>query len=92
MKHFSYLGDTIVGSQVNIGAGAVTANFDGVNKNISRIGNQAFIGSDAVLISPVRIGRKAIVGAGSVVTKGRSVADGSTVVGVPAKTVKKKGS
>ena len=90
MKHFSYLGDAIVGSQVNIGAGTVTANFDGENKNVARIGNNAFIGSDAVLISPVRIGRKAIVGAGSVVTKGKNVADGTTVVGVPAVNMGKK--
>jgi bifunctional UDP-N-acetylglucosamine pyrophosphorylase/glucosamine-1-phosphate N-acetyltransferase len=90
MKHFSYLGDAVVGSGANIGAGTVTANFDGQNKNVARIGNQAFIGSDAVLISPVKIGRKAIVGAGSVVTRGKNVPDGSTVVGVPAKIIGKK--
>jgi bifunctional UDP-N-acetylglucosamine pyrophosphorylase/glucosamine-1-phosphate N-acetyltransferase len=90
MKHFSYLGDAVVGSQVNIGAGTVTANFDGANKNIARIGNNAFIGSDAVLISPVRIGRKATVGAGSVVTKGKNVADGAVVVGVPAVNIPRK--
>ena len=93
MKHFSYLGDASVGSSVNIGAGTVTANFDGQQKNMTRIANHAFIGSDAVLISPVKIGKRAIVGAGSVVTKGKNVPDGGVVVGVPAKAVvKKKGS
>ncbi|HBG61426.1 MAG: hypothetical protein A2Y03_01285 [Omnitrophica WOR_2 bacterium GWF2_38_59] len=90
MKHFSYLGDTFVGSHVNIGAGMVTANFDGKQKHISRIADHAFIGSNSTLISPVRIGKKAVVGAGSVVTRGKVVPDGRVVVGVPAKIVEKK--
>ena len=84
MKHFSYLGDSIIGENVNIGAGTVVANFDGINKHVTRISKNAFIGSDAVLISPVKIGKKAIVGAGSVVTKGKVVPDGGVVAGVPA--------
>lgn len=84
IKHFSFLGDANIGSHVNIGAGTVTANFDGVNKNKTTILNHAFIGSDSVLIAPVRIGKRAVVGAGSVVTKGKKVPDGCVAVGVPA--------
>jgi bifunctional UDP-N-acetylglucosamine pyrophosphorylase/glucosamine-1-phosphate N-acetyltransferase len=85
MKHFSFLGDALVGSNVNIGAGTITANFDGVRKNQTKIGNGAFIGSDSILIAPVKIGNKAVVGAGSVVTKGKVVPDGGIAVGVPAR-------
>ena len=85
MKHFSFLGDALVGSDVNIGAGTITANFDGVRKNQTKIGNGAFIGSDSILIAPVKIGNRAVVGAGSVVTKGKVVPDGGMAVGVPAK-------
>lgn len=84
MKHFSYLGDAVLGSEVNVGAGAVTANFDGKAKHTTRIGDQAFIGSDAVLISPVKVGAQAVVGAGSVVTKGKIIPSGGMAVGVPA--------
>ena len=87
MKHFSYLGDTIVGKAVNIGCGTVVANFDGRNKNQTIIEDQAFIGSDTVLRAPVRIGKKAVTGAGSVVT--RDVAAGTVVAGVPARPLKK---
>ena len=90
MKHFSYLGDSSVGSDVNIGAGMVTANFDGKHKHSARIADYAFIGSNSTLISPVKIGKKAVVGAGSVVTRGKVVPDGRTVFGVPAKIVAKK--
>jgi len=85
MKHFSFLGDALVGSNVNIGAGTITANFDGVRKSQTKIGDGAFIGSDSILIAPVKIGKKAVVGAGSVVTKGKVVPDGGIAVGVPAK-------
>ncbi len=85
MKHFSFLGDATVGSGVNIGAGTITANFDGRRKNPTKIGDGAFIGSDTVLIAPVRIGKKAVVGAGSVVTKGKNVPDRGIAVGVPAR-------
>jgi bifunctional UDP-N-acetylglucosamine pyrophosphorylase/glucosamine-1-phosphate N-acetyltransferase len=89
MKHFSFLGDAFIGSGVNIGAGTVTANYDGKNKNVTRIGDQAFIGSDSVLIAPIKIGKKATVGAGSVVTRGKNIPDQSVVVGVPARIIKK---
>jgi len=90
MHHVGYLGDTKVGRRVNIGAGAVVANFDGKKKNQTVIKDQAFIGSDAVLIAPVVIGKKAVVGAGSVVTQRHDVEDGTVVAGVPARVLKKK--
>ncbi len=90
MKHFSFLGDSIIGSKVNIGAGTVTANFDGVDKNTTRVADGAFIGSDAILISPVKIGKNAIVGAGSVVTKDKTIPDGAVVTGVPAQIISRK--
>ncbi|HBR14875.1 MAG TPA: bifunctional UDP-N-acetylglucosamine diphosphorylase/glucosamine-1-phosphate N-acetyltransferase GlmU [Candidatus Omnitrophica bacterium] len=90
MKHFSYLGDSLVGSKVNIGAGTITANFDGQKKNQTIIKDQAFIGSDSILIAPVKVGKKAIVGAGSVVTKGKIIPDGSIVVGVPARVIARR--
>lgn len=85
-KHFCYIGDSVIGRGVNIGAGTVTANFNGKGKNITVVGDGAFIGSDTMLVAPVRVGKKAATGAGSVVTK--DVAAGATVVGVPAKLLK----
>jgi bifunctional UDP-N-acetylglucosamine pyrophosphorylase/glucosamine-1-phosphate N-acetyltransferase len=90
MKHFSYLGDALLGANVNIGAGTITANFDGRQKNVTKISDGAFIGSDAVLIAPVKVGRKAVVGAGSVVTKGTTIPDGGLAVGVPARIIVKE--
>lgn len=90
MKHFSFLGDTTVGANVNIGAGVVTANYDGKNKNRTMIADSAFIGSDAILVAPVNIGRSAIVGAGSVVPKNMAVKSKSVVMGVPARLFKDK--
>jgi bifunctional UDP-N-acetylglucosamine pyrophosphorylase/glucosamine-1-phosphate N-acetyltransferase len=88
-KHFSFLGDATVGQGANIGAGVVTANFDGVNKNKTFIGPKAFIGSDAILVAPNKIGARAIVGAGSVVAKGKNIPAGTLAVGVPARVIKK---
>ncbi len=90
VKHFSYLGDATVGKEVNIGAGAVTANFDGKNKNITKISDGAFIGSGAILVSPTKVGKRSILGAGSVLTKGQRIPDGNTAIGVPAKVTKGK--
>ena len=90
MKHFSFLGDAVVGSKVNIGAGTVTANYDGKNKNRTHIGNEAFIGSDSILVAPVKIGKRAMTGAGSVVTKGKVVPEGKIAVGVPARILGRK--
>lgn len=83
--HFSYLGDADIGPETNIGAGTVTANFDGQRKHRTTIGAAAFIGSDTVLRAPVVVGDGARTGAGSVVTK--DVPDHRLVVGVPARLV-----
>jgi bifunctional UDP-N-acetylglucosamine pyrophosphorylase/glucosamine-1-phosphate N-acetyltransferase len=84
--HVSYLGDCAVGAGANIGAGTITANYDGEHKHGTEIGPGAFIGSDTILRAPVRVGAGARTGAGSVVTK--DVADGATVVGVPARQIR----
>lgn len=87
MGHFSYIGDTTTGPDVNIGAGTITCNFDGKNKNHTEIGEGAFIGSDTMLVAPVEIGTGARTGAGAVVT--RNVPPNSLAVGMPARTIKK---
>ena len=88
-RHFGYLGDARIGREVNIGAGTVTANFDGKKKNVTVIKDKAFIGSDTVLVAPVTIGKSAKTGAGSVVLKHRNVPEASVVAGVPARLIKK---
>jgi bifunctional UDP-N-acetylglucosamine pyrophosphorylase/glucosamine-1-phosphate N-acetyltransferase len=69
VNHLSYIGDTVMGSGVNIGAGTITCNYDGVNKHKTQIGNGVFVGSDTQLIAPVTIGDGATIGAGSTITK-----------------------
>ena len=86
MHHFSYLGDATVGEHVNIGAGTITCNFDGERKNHTDIGDGAFIGSDTMLIAPVKVGAHAQTGAGAVVNK--DVPPGAVVVGVPARLLR----
>lgn len=83
MGHFSYVGDADLGARVNIGAGAITCNFDGVAKHRTTIGRDAFIGSGTMLVAPLTVGEGAVTGAGAVVT--RDVADGALVVGAPAR-------
>jgi len=68
-NHLAYVGDSIVGSRVNIGAGTITCNFDGVNKHQTIIEDDVFIGSDTQLVAPVRVGRGATLGAGTTLTK-----------------------
>jgi len=87
MHHFSYVGDAQVGARVNIGAGTITLNYDGVRKHRTDIGDDAFIGSDTLLRAPVKIGARAATGAGAVVTK--DVPDDMLAVGVPARIRKK---
>ena len=88
MGHFSYIGDANIGPGVNIGAGVITANYDGENKYHTEIGAGAFIGSDSMLIAPLKIGEGARTGAGSVVTK--DVPANSLAVGIPARVIRKK--
>ncbi|MFP4472859.1 MAG: bifunctional N-acetylglucosamine-1-phosphate uridyltransferase/glucosamine-1-phosphate acetyltransferase [Candidatus Omnitrophota bacterium] len=90
MKHFSFLGDARVGSRVNIGAGAVTANFDGKDKHQTRVGDDAFVGSDAILVAPARVGKKSVVGAGCVMAGKKDVPAGKVMVGVPGRVLDKK--
>jgi bifunctional UDP-N-acetylglucosamine pyrophosphorylase / glucosamine-1-phosphate N-acetyltransferase len=90
VKHHTYLGDSKVGKFVNIGAGVITANYDGKNKNRTIIGDGSFIGVGAVLIAPVEIGKDALVGAGTVVLRGQKIKNGATVVGVPARILENR--
>lgn len=86
MGHFSYLGDATVGAAANIGAGTITCNFDGEKKHPTVIEEQAFIGSDSLLVAPVRVGAGAKTGAGSVVT--RDIPPHTLAYGVPARVHK----
>ncbi len=85
INHVSYLGDATVEEGVNIGAGTITANYDGHSKHPTHIGKGAFIGSDTVLIAPVKVGPGAVTGAGSVVTRDHDVPAKGVVAGVPAR-------
>jgi bifunctional UDP-N-acetylglucosamine pyrophosphorylase/glucosamine-1-phosphate N-acetyltransferase len=87
MGHFSYIGDATIGANVNIGAGTITANYDGEKKNPTVIESDVFIGSDTMLVAPLHIGKGARTGAGSVVTK--DVPPHTVVVGVPARAIRK---
>ena len=88
MGHFGYVGDASIGSGVNLGAGTVTCNYDGVAHHQTVIEEGAFIGCDTMLVAPVRVGADSITGAGAVVTK--DVAPGRLVMGVPARIKKSK--
>jgi bifunctional UDP-N-acetylglucosamine pyrophosphorylase/glucosamine-1-phosphate N-acetyltransferase len=69
VPHLSYVGDATIGEETNIGAGVVTVNYDGVAKHRTVIGDRAFVGSDTMLVAPVKVGREATTGAGSVITR-----------------------
>ena len=69
INHLSYVGDAIIGKSVNIGAGTITCNYDGVNKNKTKIKDKVFIGSNSSLVAPITINQDSTVGAGSVITK-----------------------
>jgi bifunctional UDP-N-acetylglucosamine pyrophosphorylase/glucosamine-1-phosphate N-acetyltransferase len=89
-KHLSYLGDGQVGARVNIGAGTIFANYDGVAKHTTTVGDKSFVGSGSVLVAPCTLGEGAITGAGAVVTRNTHVPAGATWVGVPAKPIHKR--
>jgi bifunctional UDP-N-acetylglucosamine pyrophosphorylase/glucosamine-1-phosphate N-acetyltransferase len=84
-KHLTYLGDAEVGAEANVGAGTITANYDGRRKHKTVIGAGAHIGSNTVLVAPVTVGARAVTGAGAVVLQ--DVPDDATVVGVPARAL-----
>jgi bifunctional UDP-N-acetylglucosamine pyrophosphorylase / glucosamine-1-phosphate N-acetyltransferase len=90
MGHFSYIGNAKIGKNVNIGAGTITCNYDGVVKNPTEIGDDVFLGSDTMLVAPVKIGDRSVTGAGAVVT--RDVPEDTMVIGVPAKEKRKLGN
>ncbi len=87
MGHFSYIGNTTIGANTNIGAGTITVNYDGEKKHPTEIGEDVFIGSDSMLVAPLKIGDRSRTGAGSVVTK--DVPDDTLVVGMPARAIRK---
>lgn len=87
MGHFSYIGDATIGPKVNIGAGTITCNYDGEKKSPTEIGAGAFIGSDTMLVAPLKIGVGARTGAGAVVTK--NIPDHTLAVGMPARVIRK---
>ena len=69
VSHLSYIGDSELGKSVNIGAGTITCNYDGINKNKTKIKDNVFVGSNTSLVAPVTLGKQSVVGAGSVITK-----------------------
>ena len=69
VNHLSYVGDALIGKSVNIGAGTITCNYDGLNKNKTKIKDKVFIGSNSSLVAPITLNKYSIVGAGSVITK-----------------------
>jgi bifunctional UDP-N-acetylglucosamine pyrophosphorylase/glucosamine-1-phosphate N-acetyltransferase len=87
MGHFSYIGNADIGANTNIGAGTITCNYDGEKKHATTIGEDVFIGSDTMLVAPIKLGDGARTGAGSIVTK--DVPDDTLVVGMPARAIKK---
>ena len=87
MGHFSYIGNAQIGANTNIGAGTITCNYDGEKKNPTEIGEDVFIGSDTMLVAPLKLGDGARTGAGAVVTK--DVPEDTLVVGMPARAIRK---
>jgi bifunctional UDP-N-acetylglucosamine pyrophosphorylase/glucosamine-1-phosphate N-acetyltransferase len=89
-NHLTYLGDAEIGEGVNIGAGTITTNWDGVTKHQTIIEDEAYISSDTMLVAPVKVGKRAATGAGAVVKD--DVPDGALAVGVPARIIEGRGN
>jgi len=87
LGHFSYIGNADIGANTNIGAGTITCNYDGEKKHPTEIGEEVFIGSDTMLVAPLKIGDRARTGAGAVVNK--DVKKDTLVVGMPARAIRK---
>jgi bifunctional UDP-N-acetylglucosamine pyrophosphorylase/glucosamine-1-phosphate N-acetyltransferase len=87
MGHFSYIGNANIGAHTNIGAGTITANYDGERKHLTEVGEDVFIGSDTMLVAPLKLGDGARTGAGAIVTK--DVPEDTLVVGMPARAIRK---
>ena len=87
MGHFSYIGNAQIGAHTNIGAGTITCNYDGERKHNTEIGEEVFIGSDTMLVAPLKLGDGARTGAGAVVTK--DVPEDTLVVGMPARAIRR---
>lgn len=89
-KHLTYLGDAVIGADANVGCGTITANYDGKRKHVTVVEDKVHIGSGTVLVAPVRVGKGATTGAGAIVVAGRDVAPGDVVVGVPARSIRRR--
>lgn len=89
-KHLAYLGDAIIGDQTNVGAGTITANFDGKHKHQTKVGKNVLIGSNTVLVAPVNLPDRVRTGAGAVVTAKTKIKKGEILVGVPARVLNSK--
>lgn len=88
-KHLSYIGDATIGARANIGAGTITANYDGKAKHHTEIGENAFVGSGTVLVAPCSMGEGSMTGAGAIVTRNTVIGEGEVYVGVPARLLDK---
>jgi bifunctional UDP-N-acetylglucosamine pyrophosphorylase/glucosamine-1-phosphate N-acetyltransferase len=86
-KHLTYLGDAVIGPGTNVGCGTITANYDGRLKHPTVLGSGVHVGSGTIFVAPVNVGDDVVTGAGAVILAGQDVADGQTVVGVPARAL-----
>lgn len=87
-KHLTYLGDAVIGARSNIGAGTITANYDGAKKHRTLIGERCFVGSGTVIVAPSRLADGAMTGAGAIVTRNSDLGENEVWVGVPARRLK----
>ncbi len=86
-KHLTYLGNAEIGAGANIGAGTITANYDGKNKSKTEVADGAFIGSGTVLVAPAKVGKNAMTGAGAIVVRNTEIGDDEVFVGIPARAL-----